>query len=343
MKKKTIMGVMMMSILMTACSTQEKEKTKEAVRVQTEKVSMADADMLSTTYVGDVEAESSTAVSFTGSGTVTKVLVNEGQYVNKGQLIAVMDDTQNQNAVMAAEAMMKQAQDAYDRMKVLYERKSLSEMDWVEVQSKLQQAKSSLLMAQKAKSNCRLLAPCSGVVGNKMIESGMTALPAQPVCNIMDIRRLKVKISVPEKEIMNIANDATITVDALGGEEFHSVGVEKNISADAISRTYDVRYVVNNADRKLLPGMVCEVKVDNGQQNISAEKLVTVPITSVQRSADGSMFVWTVKQGVAHRSKVDVGSSKGNRISVLSGINEGDIIVVKGYQKLNEGAEVINN
>lgn len=336
MNKFVFIGVLMTGCLMMGCSGTKEEKTNNGVSVVTERVQKS-LDCDGTSFVGEVEAESSTAVSFSGSGTLLRVLVNEGQHVSKGQLIAVIDDTQSRNAMMAAEAVLTQAQDAYDRMKMLHDRKSLSEMDWVDVQSKLLQAKASVQMTKKAVEDCRLVAPCSGVVGKKMLEAGMTALPAQPVCNILNINKVKVKISVPEKEIKNISRSATVTVDALGGETFQSVGFEQGVSADAVSRTYEVRYILDNKDGDLLPGMVCRtLPTLHGE----GTPMISVPITAVQRSAEGKMFVWTVKEKTAHRTEVTTGKASGNRIAVVSGLREGDEVVTKGYQKLNEDCKV---
>lgn len=132
-------------------------------------------------------------------------------------------------------------------------------MKRVETESKVQQAEAQLQMARKAFADCRITTPCAGVIGSRMIEPCMTALPAQPVCNILNINKVKVKISVPEKDIMHIDAGALITVEDLCGATFHSAGMEKGVKADAISRTYEVRYLVNNTEKKLLPGMVCSV------------------------------------------------------------------------------------
>jgi len=339
MNKRTIFGLLTICCMLTACSTDQKQKSTNAVRVETEQVSRADANDFSTQYVGEVEAETSTSVSFMGNGTVQKILVSEGQHVSRGQLIAIMDETQCLNSLQSSKASMKQAQDAYDRMKLLHDHQSLSEMEWVQVQTNLEKAKSDVQMRQKNLADCRLTAPCSGVVGSKDIEAGMTAMTGQTVCRILDINRVKVKISVPEKEIMNIAPEATVTVDALGGEQFNSTGVERGVNADAVSRTYEVRYSVNNQDGKLLPGMVCSVQPHNLQISES-QNLITLPITSVQRSADGKMFVWTVLHGLAHRTEVTLGKAQGNRIAILSGVKIGDSVVTKGYQKLNENCKV---
>ena len=329
---------------MLSCGGKKEESNTDVIRVETENVGSSQMDGRRS-YVGEVEAETSTVVSFTGMGTVLRMYVNEGQHVTKGQLIAQMDPTQNKNALMAAEAMLTQAQDAYDRMKVLHDQHSISDMDWMEMQSKLQQAKSSYQMAKKSVTDCNLKAPCSGVVGNKMIEAGMTAMPAQPVCNILNVNRVKVKVSVPEKEVgsftSSMLGSVSITVAALGGRTYTAQKIEKGVQADALSRTYDVRFTVANPDAELLPGMVAEVSCGSVKSGLTIGKSVaTLPIRCVQQGADGRHFVWTVKNGKAHRQDVVTGDTDGNRIAVTSGVSEGDKVITAGYQKVSEGSRV---
>lgn len=340
MKIRT-MGIVVVVISLTACGSKNKKTQMNTIRVCVETVSSRDI-YSRRNYVGAVEAETSTAVSFTGSGTVQKVLVDNGQQVHKGQLLAVMDPTHSQNSLLAAKAMMMQAQDAYDRMKVLHERKSLSDMDWVEVQSKLTQAQSSLLTAKKMLADCQLLAPCSGFIGKKMLESGQVALPSQPICTILDINRVKVKVSIPEKEIGAITEHTAsqISVAALS-KTFIGGKIGKEVEADRISRTYPIKITVDNQHKHLLPGMVCDVWIDLSSTFHSSS--LAVPITAIQRSATGKMFVWKVNDGKAHRANVTLGATRGNRVAIESGLQIGEKIILKGYQKLSEGSPVIES
>lgn len=342
MKKVAFLSAVTLTLL-ASCSGSKEERKVAPVRVKTEVVGEA-ADVNGRTYVGEVEAESSTAVSFTGSGTVLRVLVDEGQRVSKGQLIAEMDATQARNALANCEAQMRQANDALARMKQLHDQNSLADMKWVETQSQVAQAQAQLDMAKKAVADCRVHAPVSGVVGKKMMNAGETALPSQPVCTILNINNVKVKVSVPEKEIAQFSatTPTEIRVEALG-ETFAGGRIEKGVQADPVSRTYDLRIRVENPGERLLAGMVCEVKVMGGSDTVAANEttgeVVMVPITAVQRSADGSMFVWKAEGGKAHRAKVTLGEASGNRMEVMSGLKKGEKVIVEGYQKLSEGTE----
>jgi RND family efflux transporter MFP subunit len=117
--------------------------------------------------------------------------------------------------------------------------------------------------------------------------------------------------------------------------------IEKGVQADALTHTYDIRIHVANPDRRLLPGMVATVTL--GQTHSPAyTRQVTLPVTSVQKSADGTFFVWVVaNDSTVHRAKVTTGHTSGNRIAVTSGVAQGERVVTEGYQKLSEGTKVI--
>jgi RND family efflux transporter MFP subunit len=337
--KKGFLGLLAI-LLVCSCGNKKKSGVKAPTRVKTQMVSPAFADDAQT-YVGIVEEHEGTAVSFTSMGVVKRVLVNEGQVVGRGQLIAEMDDTQARNLLSGAEAAMTQASDALERYKMLHDAGSLPEVQWVEIQSKVAQAKSQLEVAKKNLADCRLTAPVSGIIGKKLVGAGETAMPSQAVVTILDISSVKVKVAVPEAEIsaINAATPSTIAVEAAqttvsGGR------IEKGIQADALTHTYDVRINVNNVGRKLLPGMVASVKfIAEGSQGITGKSL---PVTAVQKAADGSLFVWTVaKDSTAHRSKVSIGATNGNHVAITDGLDMGQRVVTEGYQKLSDGTKVI--
>lgn len=340
--KKCVWGLLTL-LLAVSCNEKEEKSVKAPTRVKTEVASTA-LDESGQTYVGIVEEREATAVSFTGMGVVKRVLVSEGQTVSRGQLIAEMDDTQARNLLAGAEAQMNQANDALERYRLLHENGSLPEVQWVEIQSKVAQARSQLEVARKNLSDCQLTAPVSGIVGRKAVGAGETALPSQAVVNILDISSVKVKVAVPEMEVSDIHEHTptTIRVEAIG-RNFEGARIEKGIVADALTHTYDVRIHVPNHGRQLLPGMVASVQFANTatSQQPSPTPL-TLPVTAVQRMAGRNLFVWTVKaDSTVHRTAVTIGQTKGNRIAIKSGIASGQRIVTEGYQKLSEGTRVI--
>jgi len=305
---------------MTACSEKQAQRQVDPIAVSTEKV-VNSSKLSGRTYVGKVEEASSTSVSFTGSGMLTHVYVEEGQAVGAGQLIAELDATQAKNLLAAADAQMKQADDALARMQQLHDNGSLADMKWVETTSQVEQAKTQLALAKKSLADCKVYAPVSGIVGKGVKKAGETVLPALPVASILNINKVKVVVSVPEKEIAQFTahTPTTISVEALQGRTFQGGTITRGVEADNMTHTYDIKIQLPNSDHQLLPGMVCQVKC---ALPTTATALVTVPITSVQRNARGESFVWTVKSGKAHRCIVETGRASGNRIAIEQGLTD---------------------
>lgn len=328
-----------MALILTSCHKQQPQQTAP-ISVVAETVSNDAAD-LSTHYVGIVEEKTSNPVSFVGSGTLQKVYVEEGQAVRKGQLLAEMDATQTRNMLAAAQAQYDQATDALARLRQVHDAGSLPEMKWVEVQSQVAQAKSQLDIARKSLEDCRIYAPVNGVVGSLNFHAGSVVLTSEPVMSLLDISTVKVRVSIPEREISSIAPStrSTVNVEATG-RSYEGGRIEKGVSADAMSRTYDIRIHVGNADRKLLPGMVADVVLAPDGNRSDASAPLTLPVRCIQQRSGGQRFVWVADGGKAKACNVTTAQTVGNRIVIADGLKGGEQVIVEGWQKVGEGTSV---
>ena len=342
MKVKMTIALLTMTMIWSSCGSGKDAREKAPTRVKTEVVEST-SNGGSQTYVGIVEANETTAVSFTGMGVVRRMMVNEGQAVSRGQLIADMDDTSARNMLAIAESGMTQANDALQRYGMLHDNGSLPEVKWVEIQSKVQQAESQLAIAKKNLADCQLIAPVSGVIGRKMVGAGETAMPSQTVVTILDINSVKVKVSIPEAEMNAIGTNTPSTISVTAADKQVNGGrIEKGAQADALTHTYEIRIQVQNPDKKLLPGMVANVTFGQGDDATPTQNTISIPVTCVQKNAGGQLFIWTIdSENKSHRTNVTIGHTIGNRVTITSGINEGQRVVVEGYQKLSEGTKVI--
>ena len=190
-------------LLAAGCSSPKKNRTVDPLRVETI-VAAPSADVGAAVYVGAIEEESSAALSFPVAGTVARTFADEGRRVGKGHLLAELDPTSARRTFEAAEAALNQAKDACARLKQLYDAESLPEIKWVEAQTRLRQAEAAFGIAKKNLEDCSLYAPFSGVVGQRRISAGETALPGVPVLTLLEVGRVKVRFSVPEQEIARL-------------------------------------------------------------------------------------------------------------------------------------------
>jgi RND family efflux transporter MFP subunit len=324
--------------LLYSCSGKPQPKENDSViNVKIETIHESDA-VNKLEYVGIIEEKSSVALGFSTLGTIEKISVSEGEYIRKGELLAKLDQTSARSMLNAAEATLKQAQDAYYRLKSIHDKGSLPEIQMVDIETKLHQAQSSWDLAEKNLKNCSLNAPADGVVGKKMAEAGEYSVPGKAILTVLDISSVKVRFSVPENEISEIPSDckSEITVTALGNKKFEGKKIEKSVMANSISHTYPAHVILYNPGKELLPGMVCRVELTprNKSQGI------VVPIGIIQTTTDGQKFVWSDKDGTAKRTFVTTGAAKGNGVEILTGLSAGDRIVTQGYQKISEDDKI---
>lgn len=297
-----------------------------------------DSTPIKRSYTGVVEEAVTSLLSFQVPGKIESIYVKENQMVQKGQPLAILNKQILQDSYDASAAVLNQAEDAYKRMKQLYENHSLPEIKWIEAQTSLQQAKAMESIAKENLQNGILNAPFGGIITNRIAETGMNVSAGMPVLRISDPDSIKIKVAVPEKEIAktSIAQKCEIKVSVLSNKEtFPGKIIEKGIIANPLSHTYEIKLVPHKKIEGLLPGMICQVNVV--EDSICPQ--IIIPATAVQ--VDGtSSFVWSVKNDIVTRLSVKVGMLHKDGVTIEHGLKEGDRIIYKGYQKVSNGMKV---
>ncbi len=337
MKHHSLSIAVCTAMLLCACGHKEKTSEVSPIRVETSTVRKS-AIEAGRTYAGVIEESSGTMLSFKIPGTIRTINVSEGQRVQKGQLIAALDESSFQSNYEIAKATLATAQDTYNRMKQLHDANSITEMKWVEVENSLQAAKSACRIAENALGDAKIYAPQSGVISQKFADVGSTAVPAAPIVKLVDISPVKATISVPESEIsqFNDGSTATIYVEAADGITCTGQLSDKGVSADPLSRSYSVKFQTANPVGKLLPGMLCNVTVSRPDN----AELIVVPVESILLDNDNQTFVWVDNNGKAHKKVVELGNYLPGGIAVENGLADGDRLIVDGQQKVSEGMAV---
>lgn len=340
MKKAVEFAIMI--ALFTGCNDTKTNETRDdqEIKVKTDMVQSVNNDY-SFGYSGTVEASQVIPLSFKTIGTVDKINVEVGDVVRKGQLLATLDNSDLQNIYNTMLAKYQQAEDAYNRLKLVYDEGSLPEIKWVEMKSNYEQAKSALDLAQSNLDKCNLLAPVDGIVGRRNIEPGQSSvsLTMAPI-ELVKIESVFVKISVPENEINKISNGqkADITVSALDGKRYE--GIVTNISpvAELMSRTYTVKINVTNTGQDLKPGMVCDVSINFE----TGTKMLIVPVKAVNKDSAGNIYVFVVSPDnkTVKKQNILIGRYHNSGIEVTGGLTEGQIIVCEGSEKLSDNSKI---
>lgn len=329
--------------LFTGCKQEEKETSSQApkapVKVQVAKVEVSQQQRI-LKYSGTIEASQTIALTFQTVGIVEEVYVEEGDFVTEGQLLADVEKGSLVSTYQGALAKYEQAIDAQTRLKKVYDNGSLPEVKWIEINTQVMQAKSMLEVSERNLENCKLHAPCNGIVGDRNIEPGMSALQINAPFKLVKIEKVLAKISVPENEIslMEKGFEAQLCVAALDRKIYTGEISRIGVVANQLSKTYEVKIMVGNKDMKLKPGMVCEVEVSLP----STESALTVPLAAVNRNANQEAYVYVVNPTtkLTHKKQIRLNGILDDQLVISSGLKAGDLVIVGGNQKITNQTKV---
>lgn len=335
--------ILLSALVLGSCSQASKEsasKSDDAIRVNTAEVKsvMVNGDLR---YSGTVEPLQSIPLTFQASGIVTQVNVQEGDIVRKGQVLATIDRADNESLYSSAVAQYRQAKDAYDRLKSVYDKGSLSEIKWVEMETNLKKAQSQMELTKSNLNKSWLRAPVAGIIGRRNVELGQLSTATPTPLEIVKIERILVKVSVPENEIDKIRKGmkASFSISALNDKKFEGVISNVGVVADQLSRTYEIKIEAANPNLSMKPGMVCDVNIHSNQM----VKAMVVPYQAVDKNGSGDTFLYVVNTTSKRvkKTSVKVGDYEQNGIIVYAGVANQSVVVTEGKEKLSDNAKIV--
>ncbi|MDR2842054.1 MAG: efflux RND transporter periplasmic adaptor subunit, partial [Spirochaetaceae bacterium] len=260
----------------------------------------------------------------------------------KGQLLAKIDGSVEQDAYSAALAKANQARDAHSRYETMYKDGNLPEIKWVEINTNLAQANDALAATRKKLEDTTLRAPFSGTVSTKKIDAGSNVMPGQVVMELISTDSIYAVVYLPASKINNIkkGSPSTIVVDGANGV-LDGVIDQIGISADPVSRTFEVKVLVDKPPAEIRSGMLCNVLLPNTPDTsfqIQNGKELLIPAQALTIDAYNKEFVYIINPETnrVYRQYITTDGFENNEIVVTSGIKENDIIVTSGIQKLDD-------
>ncbi len=315
-------------------------------------VSLA-SDEQEVTYTGDVRARWETALGFRVPGKIVARLVEVGQQVKTGQVLARLDpEDQKLSAeaakqqLMAARSDFQQAKADLVRYKELVDKGFISaaEFDrrkttYQTAAARLEQATAQLELNRNQTEYTTLRADHDGVVTAVLAEVGQVVSAGQAVVKTARLDEKEVAVNVPENRLVELraAKDADVSLWASPGKIYKGRIREISPSADNVTRTYTVKVTVLDPDASVQLGMTANVRLRGG---VRAE-VARLPLTALfQKGDEAAVWVIDPKTQQVTLKPVLVGRYTQDYVTVVSGLNDGDLIVRAGVHKLNQGEKV---
>ena len=281
---------------------------------------------------GSIEANEQVEIRSEISGIVESINFKEGSNVSKGQLLFKVNDLELRAQLAQAKTKQGLASENERRAKLLLEKEAISqeEYDVARADFKLAQAQIQLIQAQIAKTSVK--APFFGKIGLRSISPGTYITPSLLVAKLINISKLKITFSIPEKYANQVRPNSNLSFTVAGSTEKYSAkiyAIEPEVQIE--TRTLQVRAIADNKDGKLLPGTFANVELP---LDIIKDAIV-IPSEAIIPVQNGKKVLIS-NNGKAKEIMVETATRTDASILVLSGLKTGDTLLTTGVMSLKE-------
>jgi RND family efflux transporter MFP subunit len=310
------------------------KETPISVQVDTLKLEDVNAEY---SYTGSFEPIKETKISAEIQGKINSLFVDVGSSVIEGQTLIQLDNSLLKLQLQAIEVQIEGLEADVNRYTVLVNAEAIQGIQLEKSKLALESAKIQEATIREQIYKTSIRAPFNGIVTAKMTEEGAFAAPGIPLLQITDISKLKFTINLPEQKLSQliVGQKYQLAVEAvpdivLSGELI-MIGSKANVG-----NNFPIQFLVENTpDLRIKAGMSGSVLVNNKD----SQKQLIIPSSSIV-GTNIKPQVYIVKQGKAILTKIIIEKRIGNKVVVLEGLNEGDVIVTNGFINLFDGANV---
>jgi membrane fusion protein (multidrug efflux system) len=289
--------------------------------------------------VGTVEASEAITVVSEIDGVVTRLPFHEGSAIARGGLIAQLNDAQLRAEVERAEALRDQSQSTFNRVKAVVDQGAGAPQDLDDAAAALKVAEANLALAKSRLSKTRIVAPFSGVLGDRRVSPGAFIRAGQAITNLAKLDELRVNFSAPERYLGQLRRGSEVNISTPAYPGYVIRGRIDVVDPVLDPNTRSARIVarMRNPGGKLRPGMSANVSAVLSQR----QNALTIPSEAIFSEGDQTFAFIVKKDSTVTRSALVLGTRLSDAVEVVKGLEPGMTVVRTGHQKLFEGAKVI--
>lgn len=293
---------------------------------------------------GDVKTKQNVLIYPEIPGTLKKVMVSRGSSVNKGQVLAIIDDGGMSQQVAQLEATTALAKTTFERQKRLWEQKIGSEIQFLQAKTTYESQKNSLDQFKKQLDKSTIRAPFSGVIDDVFKDEGTVVAPGPgaEIFRIVNLNNMYIETAVPESYVEDVSKgkDVQVYFPVLSKNLTSKVRETGNFINPA-NRTFMIEIEVPNLDGSIKPNLTAKLKV-NDYTNPNA---ILIPQSIISENAEGQQYVYVItdlknNEGIAKQTVVKTGKTQGDVIEILEGVSDGDMLIQAGARSVKDGQEV---
>jgi len=284
---------------------------------------------------GKVDAEQNVSVNPEAQGIITAVYVNIGQTVNKGQVLAQIDDNVLRESMAQLQTQLDLATNLYNRQKNLWDQKIGTEVQYLSAKTQKEGLERQMNVLRTQQAMYKIKSPISGTIEQMDLKVGGVAMPGMNAIRVVNASNLKAKALVAESYLGKVGqgDDVRVIFPDLADSLNTRVSFASKV-IDPASRSFNVEVKLPSST-KYRANMIAILKVVDYRNN----NAIAIPVNVIQRTENGA-FVWIAENGKAKRTVITAGRTIDGKTEVLSGLKAGDQLIVTGMDNLTEGDPV---
>ena len=337
-------GVIACALLLTGCSEAEAVKDKEAAKIIPIPVETAlvESGNISSNYTTTavLEAKEEAFVVARAAGIIESIMVEEGDYVEKGQVLAKLDPQRYELNLVRANAELQSIEKELNKINKVYTQKLVSDDVYDKLKAQYESSKAMLALAQLDLKETTITAPISGYIAQRNAKVGnlTESFQRERMFHIVQQQQLYGIVHLPEKELSRVHKNqkAMLNISALNDIEVQAFVERISPVIDPQTGTFKVTLRVPNPKDNLKSGMFTHVSL-----NYDTRQNATLLPRKAMLALDDKINVFVVNdEGIANKVAIKIGYQEGGFVEVLEGLSGNEEVVVTGHQNLKDKALV---
>lgn len=292
---------------------------------------------------GNVSTKQNVVIFPEYSGLLTDVYVKEGQRVNKGQILARIDDGGLGQQLSQLKIQTALAKTTFERQERLWNQKIGSEIQFLQAKTTYEAQEQAVNQLQKQVGKTIVRAPFTGTIDDVITERGSVVAPGQSqLFRIVNLQDMYIETDVPERYISEVVPGKEVVVNFLFlNKVINSKVRQAGNFINPANRTFKVEIGLTNTDKTIKPNLTAKLKIND----YTNPKAILIPQSIISENAEGQQYIYTVTGESNHKATVkrmiiETGKTQGDYIEILSGLENGLKVIDEGARSVKDGQEV---